>query len=65
MAGGDVVLEALEAVDDLGQALADVLDDADLVRHEVQRGHCAGVAAALKLAGILVGGGAVVGARAI
>lgn len=39
MAEGDVVLELLEAADDLCQALADGLEGLDLIRREAQRRH--------------------------
>lgn len=40
MAERDVVLEFLQAADDLREALADGLEDLDLVGQEVQRRHC-------------------------
>lgn len=40
LAERDVVLEFLQAADDLREALADGLEDLDLVGQEVQRRHC-------------------------
>lgn len=40
LAKRDVVLEPLQTIDDLGEALADGLEDLDLIGKEVQRRHC-------------------------